>query len=476
MRVDSFSQLHSYSYSIIALQELNLNFYYSRVYWNCACLSIEATGITDEGIDKTKTSSTNYGEVSKAIYKMKKYGVDVTAPSINESDVDFRPVVKTDSILFGISGIAGINNDIANQILSNRPYESFKDFYEKNSYKGSLITESKFIQLIKAGCFDEFEPNRIKVMKKYVALSTPTRTALTAANLPEVFRIGAELPASLRSPYKFKKYVLSSKFLYGLHPNFKTKKVYWLDDKAKTYFIKNLQDDLQEGTDYWEENDKFLIVDKSLEKALKQPIEALKEYINSPDFITEFNRKVMRAKYNEIVPNEDTNKWSFDACSYYSVEHELVNLNFDEYNIDHFGDLPLEPKFEEKTWGKRTWKQYELSAICGTVLARNDSHHLITILTPDYEVVNIKMNDGAFAHYKNQISIKTENGKKEVLEKSWLSRGTLLICCGYRRGEDDFVCKKYKNSIYRHQLMKIIKVYENGDIDIQSERYGSEEE
>ena len=178
MRVDSFSQLHSYSYSIIALQELNLNFYYSRVYWNCACLSIEATGITDEGIDKTKTSSTNYGEVSKAIYKMKKYGVDVTAPSINESDVDFRPVVKTDSILFGISGIAGINNDIANQILSNRPYKSFKDFYEKNSYKGSLITESKFIQLIKAGCFDEFEPNRVKVMKKYVALSTPCKTAL----------------------------------------------------------------------------------------------------------------------------------------------------------------------------------------------------------------------------------------------------------------------------------------------------------
>ena len=59
------------------------------------------------------------------------------------------------------------------------------------------------------------------------------------------------------------------------------------------------------------------------------------------------------------------------------------------------------------------------------------------------------------------------------VEKSWLNRGSLLICCGYRRGEDDFVCKTYKNSIFNHQLMKIVNV-DNGKLDIQSERWNEE--
>lgn len=177
----SFSQLHSYSYSIIALQELNLNYYYPRVYWNCACLSVEASGTDEEN-----TGSTDYGEMAKAIYKMKKYGVGVHAPSINDSNIDFTPREKDSVILFGLGGIAGINIDISRQILSNRPYTSFTDFYNKNAYKGSLITKSKFIQLIKAGCFDEFEPDRRIVMRQYFILSTPNVTSLAMNNIGQI--------------------------------------------------------------------------------------------------------------------------------------------------------------------------------------------------------------------------------------------------------------------------------------------------
>ena len=47
------------------------------------------------------------------------------------------------------------------------------------------------------------------------------------------------------------------------------------------------------------------------------------------------------------------------------------------------------------------------------------------------------------------------------------------ICCGYRRGTDEFVTKKYKASIFPSQLMKIISI--NGsDIEIQTERYSEE--
>lgn len=468
----SFSQLHSYSYSIIALQELNLNFFYPRVYWNCACLSIEAAGIKDNDDGTNKTNSTDYGEVAKAIYKMKQSDIEVAPPSINDSELDFTPREKDNTILFGLAGIAKINADIANQIISNRPYSSFKDFYTKNSYDGSLITNSKFIQLIKAGCFDEFEPNRIKVMKQYIVLSTPVKSELTMQNLPEIMRIKVKLPRELTAPYNFKRYVCSKQFLYGTHPQFKSKKLYWLDDKALRYFNTNCRNELQEGVDWFEQDDMTLVVDKAIEKLFKPVMEALKGYINKPEFIKEYNKCLYRAKYQETIEVEDTNKWGFEACAYYPYGgHELSSLNLDRYNISRFEDLPEEPVFIEKSYGKRSWKQYDISAICGTVLARNDNNHLVSILTPDNEVVNIKFYGGAYAHYKQQISEPGPDGKKIVRDKSWFERGSLVIVAGYRRG-DDFVAKKYKSSVFNHQVQKIDMVNEDGSAVIRSVRYG----
>lgn len=465
----SFSQLHSYSYSIIALQELNLNWFYPRVYWNCACLSVEASGTNEDG---ESSGSTDYGEVAKAIYKMKQSNIEVAPPSINDSELDFTPREKDNTILFGLSGIAKINADIANQIISNRPYFSFKDFYAKNSYDGSLITNSKFIQLIKAGCFDEFEPKRIKVMKQYVVLSTPVKSELTMQNLPEIMQIKVKLPHELTAPYNFKKYVCSKQFLYGNHPQFKSKKLYWLDDKALRYFNTNCRNELQEGVDWFEQDDMTLVVDKSIEKLFKPVMEALKEYINRPEFIKEYSKCVYRAKYEDMIEIEDVNKWGFEACAYYPYGgHELSNLDLDRYNISQFEDLPEEPVFIEKSYGKRSWKQYDTSAICGTVLARNDNNHLVSILTPDNEVVNIKFNGGAYAHYKAQISEQGAEGKKIVRDKSWFERGSLIIVAGYRRG-DDFVAKKYKSSVFNHQVQKIDMVNEDGSAVIRSVRYG----
>ena len=465
----SFSQLHSYSYSIIALQELNLNWFYPRVYWNCACLSVEASGINEDG---ESNGTTDYGEVAKAIYKMKQSNIEVAPPSANDSELDFTPREKDNTILFGLAGIAKINADIANQIISNRPYASFKDFYNKNSYDGSLITNSKFVTLIKAGCFDEFEPNRIKVMKQYIVLSTPVKSELTMQNLPEIMRIKVKLPRELTAPYNFKRYVCSKQFLYGTHPQFRSKKLYWLDDKALRYFNTNCCNELQEGVDWFEQDDMTLVVDKAIEKLFKPVMEALKEYINRPEFIKEYNKCLYRAKYEDMIEVEDVNKWGFEACAYYPYGgHELSNLDLDRYNISRFEDLPEEPVFIEKSYGKRSWKQYDISAICGTVLARNDNNHLISILTPDNEVVNIKFNGGAYAHYKAQISEQGAEGKKIVRDKSWFERGSLIIVAGYRRG-DDFVAKKYKSSVFNHQVQKIDIVNEDGSAVIRSTRYG----
>lgn len=471
----SFSQLHSYSYSIIALQELNLNYFYPRVYWNCACLSIEAAGITDNNDGSNKINSTDYGEVAKAIYKMKQSDIEVSPPSINDSEADFTPMEDTGSILFGLAGIAGINADIANQILTHRPYTSFKQFYQTHAYKGSLITPSKFIQLIKSGCFDDFEPNRIKVMKQYILYSSEPKTELTMANLDMAIKIGCKIPRQMLSPYNFRKYVCSSEFYYSPHPKFKSKKLYWLDSKAKQYFNKNCKDQLQENVDWFYQDGMMLVVDKSLEKLYKPVMDELKAYINTPEFIKEFNRQVMCKRYNELVPNQDVNHWSFETCSFFANEHELAHIDRERYNVDLFDELPEEPRFVTKRWGKREWKQYELAQIAGVVLDRNDNSHLLTVLDVNNNVVQCKLDANAYSFYKQQISEPDGQGGKTVVDPSWFKRGQGLILTGVRMGENDFRVKAYKSSIYRHKVQKIVSVdNETGEMEIQSYRYGYE--
>lgn len=471
----SFSQLHSYSYSIIALQELNLNYYYSRVYWNCACLSIEAKGITD---DSGGSSAIDYGEVAKAIYKMKQYGVDVEAPSINDSEDDFTPKEQTNSILFGISGISGINAAIAQQIISNRPYSTFDDFYNKNSYQGSLVTNSKFIQLIKAGCFDEFCQDRIKVMKRYIFLSTPQKESLTSANLSKALSMGVEIPRSLLSSYNFQSYVRSKQFLYGSHPKFKSKKLYWLDRKALRYFERNCKEGLTEGVDWWYDgdSDKTIVVDKSLEKILSPALNELKAYLATPECVKDYNKKLMREAYEEAIDGvEDVNKWSFDACSYFSQEHQLANVDLERYSITPFEELSEEPKFTIKSARGREWRQYEIARIAGVVLAKNDSHHYITILDAHNNVVNCNFDANSYAFYKQQLSEIEADGSKTIVEKPWIKRGEALILTGYRYNQSDFKIKTYKSSIYQHKVQRITKVNRDGSMEIQSVRYGYEE-
>lgn len=468
----SFSQLHSYSYSIIALQELNLNYYYPRVYWNCACLSVEATGTDEEN-----TGSTDYGEMAKAIYKMKKYGVRVHAPSINNSNIDFTPREKDNAILFGLGGIAGINIDISRQILSNRPYTSFTDFYNKNAYKGSLVTKSKFIQLIKAGCFDEFEPDRRVVMRQYFILSTPNVTSLAMNNIGQIKAARVPIPKSIIVPYNFRKYVCNKQFKYGNHPKFKSKTLYWLDQKALKYFENHCKSSMVEGVDYWFEGDRWVIVDKSLDKLLAPSIETLKDYINTPEFLDKFNKARAKQSMIESVDGLDVNRWAFSSISFYPDEHELAHIDRERYNISLFNELPEEPKFITKSYGKREWKQFALAQIACVVIDKNDNHHMLTVLDIGNNVVQCKFNTEVYSFYKAQLSETDGGGNKIVMDKPWFRRGQTLILAGVRMGGDDFRVKSYKNSIYNHKVLRIDSINnETGEVEITSYRYGQSPE
>ena len=471
----SFSRNHVMPYSAEALQEMNLFYHYPPVYWNCATMIVNAglANGTSDNEEDTSSKTTDYGKIAKSIYRAKEGGVIVKAPSINDSELIFSPHEQDNSILFGLGAISGINNDVTSQILSNRPYTSFTDFYNKNAYKGSLVTKSKFIQLIKAGCFDEFEPDRRIVMRQYFILSTPNVTSLAMNNIGQIKAARVPIPKSIISPYNFRKYVCNKQFKYGNHPKFKSKTLYWLDQKALKYFENHCKSSMVEGVDYWFEDDRWIVVDKSLEKLLAPSIETLKDYINTPEFLDKFNKARAKQSMIESVDGLDVNRWAFSSISFYPDEHELAHIDRERYNISLFNELPEEPKFITKSYGKREWKQFALAQIACTVIDKNDNHHMLTVLDVGNNVIQCKFNAEVYSFYKAQLSETDSSGNKIVMDKPWFRRGQTLILTGVRMGVDDFRVKSYKNSIYNHKVLRIDSINnETGEVEITSYRYG----
>lgn len=467
----AFALCHSHEYSTECLQELNMYYFYPKVYWNTAVITTQSQ-VADER--ENSAMSINYGKIAQSIYKARSNGINVQAPSINKSGLSFAPNEENDSILFGLGAISGVNPQIAQQITNNRPYTSFKDFYTKNTFQGTLVTKSKLIQLIKAGCFDEFNPDRVAIMREYFELSANNINSLTTANMGQIKAVGIYIPKAIIAPYNFKKYVTSKQFLYGKHPNFKSKNIYWLDNRALKYFNDNCRDCLVEGTDYWQEDDRTVVVDKSLEKLLKPSLDNLKSYINQPEFLDKFNEATIDKNMAESVGSYDVNRWSLETCSFYNNNHEYSHVDANKYNITPFEELPEEPEFVVQSWGKRKWRQYSLSQILGVVLDKNDNHHMITILDFHNNVVNVKFDSNFYALMKAQLSETDENGKKTVVDKSWLSRGQGLILTGYRFGENDFKLKNYSSSIFPYKIIKVDSINEDGTLEITTERYGQE--
>ena len=120
---DSFSKNHTTPYSIIALQEMNLAHKYPKIFWNTACLTINAGA--DEDNENNKT--TNYGKIAKAISEIQKRGQKMALPNINKAKFGFSPDLETDEIIFSLKGMCGIGDNIAKAIIDYRPYASLDD-------------------------------------------------------------------------------------------------------------------------------------------------------------------------------------------------------------------------------------------------------------------------------------------------------------------------------------------------------------
>lgn len=494
----SFSLLHTYGYSTVAIQELNLAYKYPILYWNCANLIVDSAGIEEEDefenlIDtfenpleiqeeenevmdeedddteeiiengkKKKVKVVNYGKISAAIGKMISRGIQVDLPNINKSLFTFAPDVDNNAILFGIKGISRINNDLAKEIISRRPYKSMEDFLQRVK-----INKISMINLIKAGCFDKLEnARREDVMRHYIDIISDKKQRLTLQNMQMLIKNNC-IPSEFKNEvhvYNFNKYLKGFKDLNN----------YVLDERALNFYEKKYDMDLVEQN----EKGNFIIKQSVWDKIYKKEMEGIKEELKTNLTILEnLNNKLFEEMWNKYASGT-ISKWEMDSVCFYYHKHELAQIDKKRYRISNFYDLSEEPIIES------TWKPkdrdgnvtkeiplFKLTRICGTVIDKDKNKNLVTLLTDD-GVVGVKIYRAQFSKYDKQISVKDEvTGKKTIVERSWFRRGNKLMVSGIRRG-DNFVPKVYKKSEFEFPIELITSINDEGEIEVAGERVG----
>lgn len=459
----SFSILHTLAYSVIALQQLNLNYKYNPLYWNTACLTVNSGGIDDEGddLEDKKTRGTDYGKVASAIGNIRQRGIKIDLPDVNKAEFGFKPDIENNSIIFGMKGINGIGDDVVHTIIANRPYKSFDDFIER-MYKTGKVKKSQVLQFIKAGSFDSFD-DRKKIMRQFVSLIVEPKESLNMQNFNTLLKnnlIPEQYSLECRF-YKFRNYI--SKNVYATTTNPKDRH-FLLDDISTQFFFKHFSDKSVVNT----VDGKLIVSEKEFKKEYDKKMEKVKEWVGTKEALDALNNALIQNEWNKYCSGS-LSKWEMDSLFYYYHEHELAHVDKNKYGIVNFFEQSEEPiAVRSYTWRGRQMYEYNTYRIVGTVLDKNKNKHTVTLLTNDGVVV-VKFYSGAFSHYNQQISQSIGNGKKVVLEESWFTRGNKLMITGFRRGSN-FIPKTYRNSVYQHTVALIEDIDDQGNLILTTER------
>lgn len=447
----SFSRIHGYSYSLIACQAAYLATYFPSVYWNTAYL--RAVG----GLDKDE--STDYKKIAEGVCDIINHGIEVSLVDINKSQYFFEPDEENNRIIYGLKALNGVGGEVIEKIISNRPYQSFNQFIEKNSPNKTVV-----LSLIKAGAFDCFG-ERKDIMTYYIESICGKKQRLTLQNFNAL--IEADL---IPQELNFQKRL----FVYNkaLRKNCK-KGDYLLLDKANYYkFYSNFFDvDLLEPV-----GDSMGINQKIWKKEYDSQMLKAKDYLkeHQKELLDQLNRAAFQEQWDKYACG-NYSSWEMESLGMYYHDHELISVKKRLYDFVSYNGLSEQPKVEK--YFKRKGNNiplFEINRIMGTVIAKDDMHSSISLLTPDSGVVTVKMNRDYFAMYNRRISEIQPDGTKKMREDGWFKKGTLLACSGIRRG-NAFFLKRYARSKY-HQLYKITRVNPNGTVEMTNKRWGEEED
>jgi DNA polymerase-3 subunit alpha len=452
----SFSVLHTMGYSTIALQEMNLAYQYPVIYWNTACLSVNAGAVNeedyedlvDEGIieieeddeNKREANKVQYGKVAAAIGKFKtELGLRIELPDVNRAKFGFTPDAEANVVWFGLKGISRIGDDLIRAIIDNRPYISVNNFIEKLNKTGArtLVSKDRVIALIKAGAFDKIEMRpREEIMRDYILKIFDRKTRVTLQNVMGLVKYDL-LPESLdfeKKIFNFTRYIRKTKL----------KEYYVLDEVAQEfYFERNLSLDIENvkrgaeivmaiNAEKWEK-----IYDKHMEK--------IRDYIvaNHHELLDAYNKKAFQEEWDKYAAGSVL-QWELESLNFYHSGHELEGVAKTMlYDITPTNKLQEEEVIGVFNIDGKSFPKYKIRHILGTVLDKDKLKHTATVSTPEGVIV-VKVYRSQFSKYDQTLSTVNDDGTKNLIQDSFFKKGTHLMITGIKRG-DMFVPKVYKD-------------------------------
>lgn len=445
----SFSLIHSLAYSFVGLQTIYLATYFDPVYWNTACLRVDA------GLDED--ASSNYGKIAKAVGNIIHRGIPMSLIDINKSGYMFEPDVETGSILFGMKGLNGVGGEIIQDIIENRPYESFNDFQERVKVKKPVL-----ISLIKSGAFDKFG-NREDIMREYIWSICEPKKRLTLQNFNGLMERNL-IPDSLS--FERRLFVFNK----ALRKFCKIDDVYILPENFYEFYEEFFDVDLTTI-----HNGEIAIDQKVWQKLYTKGMDKARDYLreHQEEMLRQLNQTLFNEVWNKYAAGT-LSTWEMDSLGFYYHDHPMKKLDKLAYNVKAYNSLPDNPPVE-KTF-KRNGVDIPLFKTCrivGAVVAKEDNKSCVSILTPESGVVTVKMSRDYYARLNRQMSQVQPDGTKKVMEKGWFTRGTLLMFNGFKRS-GMFFTKSYRHT-KSHQCYHILtEVKNNGTIDMTAWRWGEE--
>lgn len=429
----------------MGIQTLVLATKWNPVYWNTACLVVNSGSLNEENSEQC-----DYKKTAKALGEILSRGIDVSLIDINKSNFTFEPDEENNQILFGMNALKGVNAEIIEQIIKNRPYNSFKEFLIK-----CPLGKIPMISLIKAGAFDKFA-DREFIMAYYIQQISEPKSKLTLQNFNGLIQRNL-IPSELN-------YIVE---IYDLNKEIKK-------NKNKEFYIltSKMADFINEKfiIDFFSVNNQITILQKDWDKIYKKEMESAREWLNNNQekILNQFNYLLFEEMWSKYAEGS-ISAWEMDSLCFYYHEHELTRVDKNKYGISLFSELQDRPV--EMMW-RETIPIYKLSKIVGTVIAKDDTKSIVTLLCTD-GVVNVKLSKSKYAYYNRQLSEQNENGTKTITEKSWFTRGVKLLVAGYKR-DDTFVLKTYSRTPFK-DIYKITDISKDGkDILLQHDREGAE--
>ena len=478
----SFSEIHTTAYALIALQEMNLAYHYPIIYWNCACLSVDASAINsqdfynlidEEIIDidvnekKKVQNKMDYSKIATALDKFK-YLCNIELPDINKSRLSFTPDIETNSILYGLKGITRITEPVIQEIMLNRPFKSLDDFLSKVSRR--TVTKDKIINLIKTGAFNKIEHKTSKqILQDFIWSVCEPKKKLTMQNANMLIDLHL-LPSSLE--YEMDVYKLTKE----LRKNRDDDKLWYCGDRLEipankfNSWKQIIQDAKVQVSELVLNGEPRRVINSGVwDNFYDRQMLKIKSYIqqNHNDLLKKLNDRLYNDEYQKYCSGDEM-QWELDSINFYFHSHPLLTalkeLPFPTDRLDTIVEGAQEGFFFIK--GKEVPKM-KLYTIAGTVIDRDTTKGIVTIQTVD-GVVNVSVYKSLFAIYNQTISDIDEFGEKEIEEESFFEKGVHLLITGVQRGAT-FTPKVYKNT-GRKAIMRIILDEQNHFVELQEKQ------